>query len=250
MLSTKLARPLIVSALLAAPVHADPAPALADLAARIDYGFYAADERVIDAARAALDRLPDDELAVRYHRAFAALRSAQLRPPGAADTGALLQSCVEDATPRRDTARDDHAETEGWILVAACAAIGVQHGSTQQRRRDQAVERARALDADHPRLALIEAWAVNPRAAAAPQRARDEAAAKLAVAAERFRSWRRATGAPEWGEAEVLALLGELHLQRGDTRAARDFIERALLAAPEYRVAVQLRDKLVGGTRP
>jgi hypothetical protein len=50
--------------------------------------------------------------------------------------------------------------------------------------------------------------------------------------------------APEWGEAEALARLGEIALQRGEPRVARDFIERALLLAPDYWFALALRSKL------
>jgi hypothetical protein len=49
---------------------------------------------------------------------------------------------------------------------------------------------------------------------------------------------------PTWGEAETLVLLGEVHLQRGETRVARDLLERALLIAPDYRAALNLRARL------
>ena len=39
---------------------------------------------------------------------------------------------------------------------------------------------------------------------------------------------------------------GELTLARGEARAARDLIERALLLAPDYRFAVELRARLHG----
>jgi Tfp pilus assembly protein PilF len=49
---------------------------------------------------------------------------------------------------------------------------------------------------------------------------------------------------PGWGEAEALALLGSLYLERGSTRAARDVLERALLAAPGYTEAVELMNRI------
>ncbi len=52
---------------------------LADLAARIDYGFYNDDAHAIDAARTALARLGDAPT-VRYYRDYAGLRRAQLEP--------------------------------------------------------------------------------------------------------------------------------------------------------------------------
>ena len=74
--------------------------------------------------------------------------------------------------------------------------------------------------------------------------ARDAAAAQLAVAIERFRAQQTFSALPEWGEAEALARLGEIHFERGETRLARDLAERALLAAADYRAALELRRKL------
>ncbi len=51
----------------------------------------------------------------------------------------------------------------------------------------------------------------------------------------------------DWGEPEALAQLGELRLLDGRTLEARDLIERALLAAPDYRFALQLKARLPAG---
>ena len=57
--------------------------------------------------------------------------------------------------------------------------------------------------------------------------------------------YRRGEGvAPDWGRAEVLASLGEVYLELGQLREARDLIEQSLLEAPEYHVALKLRNAL------
>jgi hypothetical protein len=227
--------------LVAAPVAADVSQELADLAVRVDYGFYAQEPSIIAAARTALERLPEADPAVRYQRAFAALRAAQLAPTARA-AGALLDECTRLATPDEQQTED----AERWILAAACGAVAVERGLAQQRRRDQAL--ARAIDADpaNPRIALLEAWMLDSQRAAGAPAARDAAAAKLALAIERFRARQSEYDAPSWGEAEALARLGEIHLQRGETRAARDLVERALLVAADYRVALDLQRALQG----
>jgi hypothetical protein len=210
---------------------------IADLAARIDYGYYAAEPRVIDAARAVLERSEASDAQTRYYIAYAAFRSAQLAVQGGSAPGPLADTCIERATPPRDAP----ANAEAWILVAACAEVGAQ-----SRRRDQALDRARSLDPNNPRLALLEAWVAGPRARQVEPALHDEAAARLEHAVAAFDARAAVTGGPGWGEAEALAALGEIVLARGEARAARDLIERALLVAPDYRFAMELRARMQG----
>ena len=128
-------------------------------------------------------------------------------------------------------------------LSAACASLGVERGLSQQRRRDEALTRARAIDKDNPRVAFLEASLLANGPYSGPI-ATSEVAAALTRAAEAFRVWPGSYAGPTWGEAETLVRLGELHLQRGEARAARDLLERALLIAPDYRAALSLRARL------
>jgi hypothetical protein len=209
---------------------------LADLAARIDYGFYNDDARAIEGALAALGRRGDDPNET-YYRDLAGLRLAQLAPGERAKTE-LVSECA---------ARDVPAEVKGtaaaelWILVAACAEV-----ARSGRRMEQALARARAVDDDNPRIALVEAWALQRELADDPA-LRDTVAAKWQATVSGFDTWIVPPDAPQWGHAEALAALGELALLRGEARMARDLIERALLLAPDYRLAVELRARLQGG---
>jgi tetratricopeptide (TPR) repeat protein len=225
----------------AAPVGvAAPAAELADLAARIEYGFYGDEPRVIEAARASLERLAEDDAQARYYLAFGAFRLAQLDAQrGREPSGALVDSCVDGATPAADG-----ESAEAWVLVGACASLG-----GEGRRRDHALGRARALDPKNPRIALLEAWAISMHPAGAEPAVRDAAAAHLEKSIEAFEVVGAPAHAADWGEPEALVQLGEIALARGEARAARDLLERALLLAPDYSVAVELRGKLQGGSR-
>ena len=168
---------------------------------------------------------------------------------------------IASATPPESKERLPRAEAEArakviaeaWILVAACSGLAghadAAKGLTRDRRGEQALAKARELDAGNPRIALLDAWLVSRRPALAPPGVRDAAVEKLEAAVEAFTAWAPRADAHEWGEPEALAALGEVLLARGETRAARDLIERALLAAPDYALAVELR-KTLAGTRP
>ena len=239
----------------AANVRADVSLELADLGGRIDYGFYVDDPRAIEDALPALKRMSADDASVRYYRAFAAFRLAQLGGPRAAT---YAEDCVSNATVQEPAERLSRtaaeararATAEAWILVAACAGLAGHSepakGLAHDRRSSQALAHARELDPSNPRIALLDAWLVSQRPALADAAVRDLAIAKLEAAVEAFDAWSPPSGAPDWGEAEALAALAEVHLARGDRRAARDLVERALLLAPDYHFAVELRTQLQG----
>jgi hypothetical protein len=225
---------IVASCTPALAAHAALPPELLDLAARVHYGYYNAEPRAIDAAAEALERLADSP-EVLYYRDFAALRRAQL---GGVDRAGAerLRAC---ATREASAALDKRFAAEAWALGAACAGVAGDAG-----RRAQALEQARIRDDDNPHIALVEAWALEREATT--DAARQQAAAKLAAAAAAFDARAPSIDDPEWGHAEALTALAAGELQRGQLRSARDLIERALLLAPEYRAALDLRAALQG----
>lgn len=225
--------PFAIASLACAPGISWAASAeVLDLAGRIHYGYYQADARVIEAAQAALDRL-DESADVVYYRDFAALRRAQLGAQGR-DDAKRLSACAA-----REVAADVEkgAAADAWVLVAACALV-----ASDERRFEQAMARARASDDDHPRIALLEAWQIE-RSGSTDAVAVEE---RLNAAVEAFEAWTPTFDDPDWGHAEALAALAKNALDRGEVRAARDLVERALLLAPDYRRAVDLRTALQG----
>ena len=105
--------------------------------------------------------------------------------------------------------------------------------------------KARELDPANPRITVVEAWSITLDAATESADVRDRVTEVLKRALAGFDVWKsKQAEPPDWGEAEALAELGAIYLARGATRDARDFIERALLAAPDYDYAAKLRDRL------
>ena len=102
---------------------------------------------------------------------------------------------------------------------------------------------AAGLAPDNPRVKLVQAMC-------APSTAVDPAAVDRwrAVVASFEAAPPSRPGKPDWGHVEALTMLGETYLQRGDTVAARDALERALVLAPDYRQAQQLLQ--AAATRP
>ena len=78
---------------------------------------------------------------------------------------------------------------------------------------------------------------------------RDAAATKLQAVVEAFEMWAPSLDDPDWGYAEALTALAATALERGQARTARDYIERALLLAPDYRAALDLRATLRSAPR-
>jgi tetratricopeptide (TPR) repeat protein len=222
-------------------VRAEPSAELLDLAGRVHYGYYHGEARAIETAQAALDRLPDSP-EVFYYRDFAALRRAQL---GEAGRTALirLDECARRSVP---PGLPKPFTADAWVLVAACALL-----AGDERRRDEALAFARERDDDNPRIALVEAWALERAGQADPEES-EALAAKLTTTVEAFDAWTPSIDDPDWGHAEALTALAANALERGQIRVARDLIERALLLVPEYRTAVELRVALQnarGGNR-
>lgn len=229
-----------LSGLLTQPASADSWAALTDVAARIEYGFHAEQPAVIEAARSTLERAGSRDAAADYYRALAALRLAALQPPKSPGARAQLVECsrFEPAADLRG-----RMAAEAWVLSAACAFAAARaeplRGLLLQRRGAMALDKAAAIDAANPRLALIRAETI----VASIGGLGPEAVAALEDAVAAFELRQHEPG-PRWGEVEALARLAEARHAAGDLRAARDLVERALYLAPDYRFARELRDRI------
>ncbi|HVJ31231.1 MAG TPA: hypothetical protein VNA66_13040 [Gammaproteobacteria bacterium] len=224
--------------LAAAPfaAHAASSAEVLDLAARVHYGYYQAEPRTIDTALTALDRLGDSPEVV-YYRDFAALRRAQLGNNDRAGAERLRACAQRDPQP----GHDKRLAAEAWVLVAACAQVAGDKG-----RRERALALARERDDDNPRIALVEAWAMTQEAGTDSAK-RAAASTQLEAVVQAFEMWTPSLDDADWGYAEALTALAAVALERGQARTGRDFIGRALLLAPDYRAALDLRLALQGG---
>ncbi len=152
----RLTKSLLVGAVAtvcaAQAVQAEPSAELLDLAARVHYGYYHGEARTIETAQAALERLPDSP-EVLYYRDFAALRRMQLG--GAGRTGLIrLDECA-----RRNVAAELAEAFHGRRMDSRGRVCAVWRMT--KRRSEQALALARELDDDNPRIALVEAWALE-----------------------------------------------------------------------------------------
>jgi len=215
---------------------ADVDSAVRDTAARIDYGFYTKDLSLIDAARNAIPERSADPW-TGYLRAYASYRAAQVSVALGREAGRLIDDCIvaaEEATEPKET------RVEANVLVAACAVLAAtaepMRSVLHQRRFRRAAASVQALEPDNPRLLLV----VFTARADLDAGTRPNPQSLLSAFAVR----RDAFAFPDWGEAEALTAVGAEHLQVGDRRGARDFIEVALLTAPDYVEALILADSI------
>ena len=137
--------------------------------------------------------------------------------------------------------KKDVKSAEGLVLQGACYgeladASSVQAVLLRARSADRLQQAAR-LQPRNPRLLLIESTQDLARAKpGSPER--QQALAQLNMATQEFdASPATSTDVPGWGHAEAYLAMGRAVQARGDTVGARNWIEKSLLAAPDYKAA-------------
>lgn len=243
-----------------ADAYCDPTAELDDLAARLQYAFHTADERRLKEVLELLRKLdiPDALTGLKeYYSAYGEWKLLELYVEESA--GARTQTAIRTAAYKAAQSCVRHSENaskaapglaEVNAIQAVCAAFfpGHRPGDPLVFRsceRSKVLQAAHLLDPANPRVMLMEALCLRGNGAAAAGAQFD----KLRDAIAAFELAPPALGArPDWGQAEALVLLGQCYLERGDTLAARDAIERALVLAPDYRKAQELLQ--AAATRP
>ncbi|MFL6548912.1 MAG: hypothetical protein ACJ8OJ_09455 [Povalibacter sp.] len=209
---------------------------LDDAAARMQYAYYTADSRALEEALsliAAMEASPVPGLK-EYFSAYGEWKLAQLYAEAQAsgknvNPGKAAQECVRQA---KAAIAANARMAEAHAIQAICAGSKPSGGDCSAKPLRNALE----LEPQNPRVRLIELLCVGSKelpTANSLQRARALVAAFESAPPSR-------PGKPDWGQAEALVLLGQIYLERGDSVAARDSIERALVVAPDYRRAQQL----------
>jgi len=183
-----------------------------------------------------------------YYGAYGNWKLSQLYAEGQANdktartsAGKAGQECERQA---RAAVTRDARMAEAYALEAICAAAGASliGGNCA---RSKSLRTALELAPQNPRVRLIELMCSGGEEAN-PAATREQKLRALVTAFETAPPSQ--PGKPDWGQAEALLLLGQSYLQRGDSVAARDTIERALVVAPDYRKAQELLQ--AAATRP
>jgi len=250
-------RPLGMALLLftlAPPVFGDPLADLDDAQARAEYAFYTADIRALESIVQLIENLevPASLATLQAHDAaygrwkLAELYTATPEREGKRSARTLAVESAEACLAHAKRALSlDAKMAEAQVLDAVCTAIartphpGDLLSPTPLCARSKSFRLALELAPTNPRVMLMEGQCLYGNGSATSTDALD----RLRAIVDAFDAAPPSRpGHPEWGQAEALLLLGKNHLRRGDARAARDVIEKALVIAPDYRQARELLD--------
>lgn len=213
-----------------------------DVQAQILYAYQTEDTNslvnLIQDLTAKLKDAPGDA-ALSYHLAHAHYRMGQLS--GRAEPHRAEQSfsaCIDDLKPML---QKDVKSVETLILQGACyqqlADLKSVEAVLLRSRATDRLNAAGKIAPKNPRLLLVTSTEELVRTkAGSPERQR--AFSQLNLAAQIFDT---ASGTsidePGWGHAEAYLALGKEVQARGDRVQARNLIEKALIAAPDFKAA-------------
>ena len=188
------------------------------------------------------------DASLKYHLAHAQYRSGLLA--AAAGAGARAEPAFSDCIDQlKPLASQDVKSVEALILQSACYA-----GLANQRklesvllrsRSDERIKSALKLAPRNPRAVFLSSMEGLARAKPGSDEQR-RSFAELERAAQLFdQSSATNIDTPGWGHAEAYLALGVQLQSRGDQVGARNWIEKSLIAAPDYKAAQRQLAQLV-----
>ena len=221
-----------------------------DLEARIEYGYFTEDGRTLETLASASAQADKPDGIKSYYAGLAGYRLTLLdfsRDSGAARAAA--EECVSSLDRALD-AGPTPAPAEALALQSACLELQSQLGALRSpfagTKSKSQMQKALKAGPRNPRVLLLDAVSAVERAANRADSDRALGRLKKAIAAlENERQ--EVVHAPAWGLADAYTRLGRFYLDRGDTVAARDALEHALLLAPEFQQARRLMTKITSG---
>lgn len=233
------AKYLVLSVLIAAAAAAQQG---GDRQAQILYAYQTEDANSLaDLVQDLATRVQADETdsALRYHLAHAQYRRALLAGAAAAGTAqSALSDCIDELKP---AVSQDVKSVEALVLQSACYAELADHrklGAVLLRSRSrERLAAALKLAPRNPRAVYISSL-MGLREARPGTRERQQAFEQLKLAAQLFDATSATSiDVPGWGHAEAYLALGRELQARGDRLGARNWIEKSLIAAPDYKAA-------------
>jgi hypothetical protein len=180
-----------------------------------------------------------NDASLRYHLAHAQYRRGLLAGErNARETESALEDCIDELRP---SVSKEARSVEVLILQSACYAALADHSTLEsvllRSRSEERLKTALKLAPRNPRAvffsAMQELRQANPGTAP-----REQAYARLVLAAQLFDATSATSiDTPGWGHAEAYLALGREMKARGDQLGARNWIEKSLIAAPDYKAA-------------
>ncbi|MEP6884060.1 MAG: hypothetical protein ABJC66_04840 [Gammaproteobacteria bacterium] len=179
------------------------------------------------------------DLSLRYQLAHAQYRRGLLGPTrNARQAEASLSDCIDELKPALS---QDVVSAEFLLLQSACyeglAKLRKIESVLLRSRSEERLNTALALAPRNPRAVFLSSMK-GLREAKPGSAERQHAFARLQLAVQLFDSSSATSiDAPGWGHAEAYLALGQELQLRGDHVGARNWIEKSLIVAPDYKAA-------------
>lgn len=183
-----------------------------------------------------------------YYSALLAYRLALLAKSHEARASPLAQRCIDRLN---QALLHDPDSAEALALQSACLALQSRLDSWRSPLSAPLslarIDKALQLAPQNPRVLLLAALAANDR----PKLFGGDPQQAFTLLERAVSAFEEQPGHPRvlpgWGAAEAFTSLALEYLTRGDTIAARNVLERALLVAPDFAQARSLMAKIVSG---
>jgi len=221
-----------------------------DLQAQILYAFHAEDSNQLANLVQTLStqvKSGGADAALHYHLAHAEYRFGLLAGASRShDAEAAFGHCIDELKP---VLEQDVKSAEAMVLESACYANLAKYkhleGVLLRSRAADRLKDAFALAPRNPRVLYFTA--IDGLARSKPGSEDNQRAfAQLQLAAQLFdQSSATRIDAPGWGHAEAYLALGMQLQSRGDLLGARNWIEKSLIVAPDFKAAQRQMAALV-----
>jgi tetratricopeptide (TPR) repeat protein len=231
-------RNLLFSALLLSAT-ASPAQQGGDLQAQILYAYQTEDPNGLANLIQNLTAQAKADDSLRYHLAHAQYRRGLLADSkNAHEAESAFSDCVDQLKPLLS---QDVKSVEALVLQSACYAGLASHRKIEsvllRSWSDERLKAALELAPRNPRAVFLSSMEGLNRGQPGSLERR-HAFAQLQLAAQLFdASSATSIDTPGWGHAEAYLALGRELMSRGDLLGARNWIEKSLIIAPDYKAA-------------
>jgi hypothetical protein len=179
------------------------------------------------------------DASLKYHLAHAQYRRGQLAgAKNEREAEAAFSDCIDQLKPLLS---QDVKSVEALILQSACYAGLASHRTLEavllRARSEERLKAALKLAPRNPRAVFLSSLEGLNRGQPGSAE-RQLAFTQLQQAAQLFdASSATSIDTPGWGHAEAYLVLGRELMSRGDRLGARNWIEKSLIVAPDYKAA-------------